>query len=194
MKPSSLPPSYFDRIYAADPDPWSFASSEYERSKYAATLDALPRAAYERAFEIGCSIGILTEQLAARCRHLLAVDVSQAALDQARDRCAALLQVELRLMEVPNELPSGEFDLILVSEVGYYWVLADLRRALDWMCGALRSGGDLVLVHWTPVVSDYPLAGDDVHELAHERAVAHGLRHVAGQRYPQYRIDVFEAD
>ena len=37
----SLPPSYFDTLYAADPDPWRFATSDYERDKYAATLEGL---------------------------------------------------------------------------------------------------------------------------------------------------------
>ena len=39
----SLPPSYFDERYAANPDPWQFETSEYEREKYAATLAAMPR-------------------------------------------------------------------------------------------------------------------------------------------------------
>lgn len=193
MNSTSLQPAYFDRIYAADADPWSFGSSDYEHAKYAATLAALPRAGYDRAFEIGCSIGVLTAQLAERCRQLLAVDVAQAALDQAQQRCALLPQVELQCMQVPSELPPGDFDLIVLSEVGYYWSLPDLHRALDWMFGALRSGGHLVLVHWTPVVADYPLTGDDVHQIALARAGTHRLRHLSGQCQTHYRIDVFEA-
>jgi len=193
MNSSSLPSAYFDHIYAADADPWSFESSAYEHAKYAATLATLPRSRYERAFEIGCSIGVLTAQLAPRCRKLLAVDVAQAALEQARQRCANLPQVELQCMQVPDELPSGDFDLIVVSEVGYYWSQADLQRALDWMCGALRGRGHLLLVHWTPEVADCPLTGDDVHVIAHARASDHGLKHLSGQRHTNYRIDIFEA-
>ncbi|MDX1541958.1 MAG: SAM-dependent methyltransferase, partial [Geminicoccaceae bacterium] len=72
----SLPASYFDEKYAADPDPWAFATSAYEAAKYQATLDALPRARYGSALELGCSIGVLTERLAARCTSLLALDVA----------------------------------------------------------------------------------------------------------------------
>ena len=57
---TSTPPEYFDRMYAESDDPWRFETSEYERRKYAATLAALPRARYENALEIGCSIGVLT--------------------------------------------------------------------------------------------------------------------------------------
>ena len=209
----SLTPLYFDDVYAANPDPWSFETSGYERAKYAATLAALPRARYERAFEIGCSIGVLTEQLAARCKHLLAVDVAHAALARARQRCADLPQVVLQCMHFPQELPgelpgqspgespgelSGElprndFDLILLSEVGYYWCMDDLQHALDWMFQAVRSGGHLVLVHWTPVVADYPLTGDDVHDITSRRARAQGWHPLHSQRFASYRIDVLEA-
>jgi len=189
----SLPPAYFDQVYAANADPWSFESSEYERAKYAATVAALPREHYDVAFEIGCSIGVLTAQLAARCQQLLAVDVAQAALQRAKERCAELPHVEVQCMQVPDELPPDDFDLILLSEVGYYWSLTDLQKALAWMFSALRSGGHLVLVHWTPVVADYPLTGDDVHDSASWQASSRGWQHVFRQRHTHYRIDVFEA-
>ena len=34
----TLRPEYFDALYAADPDPWKFAASPYERTKYTLTL------------------------------------------------------------------------------------------------------------------------------------------------------------
>ena len=34
----SLPAGYFEAIYRRIADPWRFASSDYEREKYAATL------------------------------------------------------------------------------------------------------------------------------------------------------------
>ncbi|SDY49116.1 class I SAM-dependent DNA methyltransferase [Hymenobacter psychrophilus] len=192
-QPHTLPPDYFDKVYEANQDPWDFATSAYEQEKYAATLAALPREHYARAFEIGCSLGILTARLAPRCDYLLAVDVAEAALQQARQRCADLPQVELQLLRVPNEFPPGQFDLILVSEVGYYWSPADLARAADQLVAALPAGGQLVLVHWTPPVHDYPLTGDAVHEFFLEKATPDGpLRHLHGQRYEKYRLDVLE--
>lgn len=193
-QPNTLPPDYFDAVYQANEDPWGFETSPYEREKYAATLAALPLPHYAEAFEIGCSLGVLTQQLAPRCGHLLAVDVAQAALDKARQRCAKLPQVELQLMRVPEEFPTERrFDLILVSEVGYYWSPEDLQRATDLMLATLRPGGQLLLVHWTPPVHDYPLTGDDVHEFFLTNATADGpLRHLSGQRQETYRLDLFE--
>ncbi|MCI1189354.1 nodulation S family protein [Hymenobacter sp. DH14] len=192
-QPNTLPPEYFDHVYQANRDPWNFESSPYERAKYAATIAALPRPHYAEAFEIGCSLGVLTEQLAARCGHLLAVDVSEAALAQARARCAALPQVEIKLMRVPEEFPTQQFDLIVLSEVGYYWSPADLARAADQLIAGLKPGGQLLLVHWTPPVHDYPLTGDDVHQFFLEKAVQNGpLCHLGGQRHENYRLDLLE--
>ncbi len=192
-QPNTLPPAYFDRVYQANRDPWNFETSPYEREKYAATLAALPRPHYAEAFEIGCSLGVLTAQLAPRCGHLLAVDVSEAALAQARTRCAGLPQADIRLMQVPDEFPSQQFDLIVLSEVGYYWSPADLARAADQLVAGLRPGGQLLLVHWTAPVHDYPLTGDDVHELFLAKTTGQGpLRHLTAQRHANYRLDLLE--
>ena len=192
-QPHTLPPAYFDQVYQANRDPWNFETSPYEQAKYAATLAVLPRPHYPAAFEIGCSLGVLTAQLAPRCGHLLAVDVSEAALAQARTRCADLPQVALRLMRVPEEFPGQPFDLILLSEVGYYWSPADLARAADQLITGLLPGGQLLLVHWTAPVHDYPLTGDDVHEFFLAKTTNNGpLRHLDGQRHEQYRLDLLE--
>ncbi|MEO7057522.1 MAG: SAM-dependent methyltransferase, partial [Caldimonas sp.] len=126
----SLPSSYFDSVYAASKDPWSFETSAYEAAKYADTVAALGERRFARGFEIGCSIGVLTRLLAARCERLLAVDVNESALEAARSRCADLPHVELRRMAVPAEFAAGPLDLVVMSEVGYYWSPPDLERAL----------------------------------------------------------------
>lgn len=186
----SLAPEYFERIYARDPDPWRFASSTYEAQKYRSTLAALPRD-YSRAFEIGCSIGVFTRMLAPRCRQLLAVDVVSAVLDCARTRCADLPQVRFAHMQVPRDLPPGHFDLIVASEVGYYLSAADLDRLAIFVCDRLLPGGHVVLVHWTPQATDYPLSGDAVHS-RFRTAVKHDLQLRDDRREPTWRLDLFE--
>ena len=192
-QPHTLPPTYFDEVYRANEDPWGFESSPYERDKYAATLAALPRPYYARAFEIGCSLGVLTARLAPRCGQLLAVDVAEAPLRKARPRCAGLPQVTFQLLRIPDEYPAQPFDLILLSEVGYYWSAADLALAIELIMNSLAPQGQLLLVHWTPPVHDYPLTGDDVHEAFLAQAAPGGpLRHLTGQRHEQYRLDLLE--
>ena len=185
----SLPPGYFDQVYAAKDDPWEFTTSEYESNKYADTLAHLPQARYKNGFEVGCSIGVLTEQLAGRCDHLLAVDVSESALAKARGRCAALPQVQIERMQIPVDEPEGSFDLVVVSEVAYYWNLDDLHRAITMLATHQAPGGHLILVHWTPPVHDYPLTGDRVHELWIARPEWKTLGDESRERY---RISVLQ--
>jgi len=159
----SLAPEYFDRLYAERADPWDFEASPYEAAKYAATLGALPRPHYTNALELGCSIGVLTRMLAPRCERLLAIDVSEVALAQARARCAHLRQVTFENRNVPTEFPDRLFDLILVSEVGYYFSLPDLECLRARIANALAPCGHLLLVHYTGE-TNYPLSADTVHD------------------------------
>lgn len=184
----SLPPGYFDERYAADPDPWRFETSEYEAEKYDATLAALPRPRYGSALEIGCSIGVLTRRLAERCDRLLALDVAEAALARARERCRALPHVTLARAQVPGEWPDGRFDLVLLSEVVYYLDAEDVGRLARRLCGSLLPGGDVVLVHWTGE-THYPLSGDEAADLLIAEA-AGTVSCLGRSRTDAYRLDV----
>lgn len=191
MSDQSLTADFFDQLYQTDPDPWRFETSDYEAAKYNATLAALTKQQYQSAFEIGGAIGVLTEQLAHRCDTLLSVDISAVAQARARQRCQHLPQVHLQLMNVPHEYPSQSFDLVLLSEVGYYWCWADLHLAQQKIYQSLRSGGQLALVHWLHDAPGYPLRGDDVHN-AFQDFAASRLALVSRQRTADYRLDLYE--
>jgi 16S rRNA A1518/A1519 N6-dimethyltransferase RsmA/KsgA/DIM1 with predicted DNA glycosylase/AP lyase activity len=62
------------------------------------TFATAARNLYHAGFEIGGSIGILTEKLARRCQSLLCVDVSEIAQSQAIDRCRDLTNIKFELM------------------------------------------------------------------------------------------------
>ncbi len=182
---------YFEKLYAESRDPWSFETSEYESKKYERTLDVLAhrQQSYHRALEIGCSIGVFTAMLAPLCDELLAVDVSERAVTAARERLAGFPHVRVELRKLPEETPEGPFDLIVASEVLYYWpqdvMLAALRRFEE----ILTTGGALLAVHWRKETKTYPLQGDEVHELMldHTR-----LADTTTIIEPEYRLDLFE--
>lgn len=186
---ASIPSVYFDDLYAGDPDPWQFTQSPYERDKYAATLAALARPRYASALEVGCSIGVLTRELATRCDALLSIDIAEAALAQARGRCADLPQVRFEQRRVPADWPSGRFDLILLSELLYFLDRDDVRRLATRVMGAAEQGADIVLVHWLGE-THYPLSGDDASELFIGSA---GAERTMRRREPAYRLDTLRA-
>lgn len=188
LQPSTLPDRYFDDVYAAHDDPWSFETSPYEAAKYERTLLALTRDRYGSALEIGCSIGVFSARLAQRCDRLLALDVSQQALERARARCADLSQTHFERRRLPQQFPAGQFDLIVASEVLYYLGHSDLQATLERCLAALPAGGELLCVHWTPQVHDYPQTGDEVHAAVFALP---GLIAVHAERHAQYRLDLF---
>ena len=145
-----LQAEYFDALYARDPDPWDFGTSEYERAKYEATVAALDGRRYVRALEIGCSIGVLSERLAGACDELLAVDAAQAAADAARERLGALPHVTVECRELPEAFPAGPFELIVCSEVLYYLDDAAFSATTTAIGRELAAGGSLLAVHWRP--------------------------------------------
>jgi 2-polyprenyl-3-methyl-5-hydroxy-6-metoxy-1,4-benzoquinol methylase len=191
-QPNTLPPTYFEQVYQANADPWQFETSPYEQGKYTTTLAALPKPSYAQAFEVGCSLGVLTERLASRCARLLAIDVALDPLQRAQARCAHLPQVTFQQMFLPSEFPSQRnFDLVLLSEVGYYWDLADLTRVAAGLLKRMAPGAHLLLVHWTPPVHDYPLTGDEVHEFFLGLASPQGpLQPLHAERRETYRLDL----
>jgi cyclopropane fatty-acyl-phospholipid synthase-like methyltransferase len=187
----TLKPGYFDAIYASDPDPWKFATSAYERGKYALTLSSLQKPRYDSALEVGCSVGVLSHQLGLRCDRLLAIDSSEIPLIEARRRCAELQHIRFDRMFVPMQWPDGTFDLILLSEIIYYLSAADVAALATRVGSALVPGGDVVLVHWTGE-TDYPLTGDEAAEcfISNMDAIARIARQ---ERYRDFRIDVLIA-
>jgi len=185
---SSLTPEDFVGYYADDPDPWRFKTSDYEKAKYAATLAALPKPAYASGLEVGCSIGVLTRKLAERCEAMLGLDVVPSALETARETCADRPNARFALRAAPGEWPEGRFDLIVLSEVVYFFDEADLARLVARVEDSLLPGGDVVLVHWLGE-TNFPHSGDEAAEGFMQRA-AHFLRPVRNDRAEQYRLDV----
>jgi trans-aconitate methyltransferase len=178
--------AFFEAQYQASGDPWKFASSDYERNRYAVTLESLSRASYRRAFEPGCSIGVLTAALAPRVAHLVACDISMTAVACAKERCQELTHVEIRQCDAAAEPPEGMFDLMIFSELGYYFSADRLRAVAQGMSGRLEPGGEFVAVHWLGHSADHVLHGDEVHEVL---ARALPFEWIGGSRHAGFRID-----
>ncbi|HEA29186.1 MAG TPA: methyltransferase domain-containing protein [Leeuwenhoekiella sp.] len=160
----ALDKEYFDTLYQKQEDPWNFEHSTYENDKYNKTLEVL-NPAYKSVLEIGCSVGVLTEKLAARCTKLLAVDISEKPLEIAKKRCKNQPQVTFNVLDVSDDFPKRKYDLILISEMGYYLTEEKLINLYENCQKHLENQGQLLLVHWTGYVEEYPLSGKEVHRL-----------------------------
>lgn len=190
----NTPGAYFEQRYSGSADPWNLVERWYEQRKYAHTLAALPRRRYRTAFEPGCSVGVLTADLAARCDSLLATDRVAAAADQAAVRTRELPHVQVRQMAIPEEWPAGSFELIVLSELLYYFDDETLRDVLACTAQALEPDGTLVTVHWNHPVPEHHRTG---RELAPVLSATPGLTLLTDCRDPDFTLHVFgrqEAD
>lgn len=183
------PANSFEALYQEAPDPWQFATSPYEQRRYDVALAMLPARRYRRAFEPGSSIGELTARLAPRCDALLAMDCSPTAVRAARERCRDLPNVTVAVGELPGAWPASRFDLIVLSEIGYYFDRADLKSLAERAVASLRPGGTLLALHWRGESEDHVLRGDTVHAIVRGVADAEGLT-----RASHYVEDAFRAD
>ncbi len=154
-----------DRVHADSDDPWQVRSSWYEERKRSVTLAALPRRRFDRGLEIGGSVGALADDLAVRCDELVVVDESRAAVHAARDALARHQHVTVLCHSVPEEWPAGRFDVVVVSEVGYFLGPGRLRRLARQVEGCLAEDGVVVLCHWRHPAVGWPLDGDRVHDI-----------------------------
>lgn len=187
-----LPDDYFDAMYAKSDDPWELAGRWYEQRKYAMTMAMLPLPRYRHAYEPGCSVGVLTELLTDRCDHVTASDVAATALDATAERLrrsGRLDRVTLDRRSLDSGWPAACFDLVVLSEVGYYLAAGNLRDVLDRECPRLAAGATVIAVHWRHVVADYPLTGDEVNAIVRDTADLYTVgRYTDGDVV----IDVFE--
>jgi len=163
--------AHFERLHEQSADPWNLCSSWYEQRKRALTLASLPRSRYGRALEPGCSVGVLSAALAERCDFLECWDPSNSALLRAMETLGDHQGVHLKNQSLPSPIPETQFDLIVLSEVGYYLDRDKLARAAQDFTRALAPGGDIVACHFRHPIPDGELDGDTVHGILHAELV-----------------------
>ena len=161
---ADCPDDALERLHQREVDPWGAESRWYEQRKRDLVLAMLPRPDFERTLEIGCSTGALAQALASRSKHLLAVDRSTAALAAARRRFSDDDRVTVADLDVPHGWPQDvTFDLVVVSEVGYFLSPTELEALIGRVAGSLAPDGVLVLCHWRHRVEGWVLDADEVH-------------------------------
>jgi SAM-dependent methyltransferase len=184
-----------DKWYNNTIDPWQFDSNPYERSKYEYTLHLLNGRVYSRALEVGSAEGVFTELLSPLCEKLIAMDVSSAAVERARERLSRTENVSVIKASLPHEMPEGKFDLIVVSDVLYYFPKDVLIALIGQLAARLKLGGVLFALHYLGDIK-MPVSGYDVHELLKQHMpfeVTHNETvSTTGQKEAGYTITIFQ--
>ncbi len=160
----SLDPQYFAELYATNEDPWAFRTRWYERRKRELVMASLPRQCYQRVFEPACANGELSALLAERCAELLCQDLDYGRRPGPRTP-GSRAQCLGRTGRLPGDWPSGRFDLIVLSEVGYYLDPTDWLQVIEQSVASLTYDGALLACHWKHPIAGCPQDGRDVHRL-----------------------------
>ena len=132
-----------------------------------------------------------TAGLAERVDALLAVDVAPTAVERARARLPDAPHVQVEVRDVGADWPEGAFDLVVMSEVGYYLDDAALDRVLAALPGALGASGTLVACHWRHPEGDFRRSGDEVHA---RLATVPGLTRILRHEEDDFLLEVLAAD
>ena len=177
----------FEALFSADPDPWNFKTSSYERKKRVQTIGALGGRRFHKGVEIGCATGVLTKELANICDQIVGIDVSECALSIARESLCSHLNIDFRQGEIPSDWPAGTFDLIVLSEVLYFLDEREIRETSACAYRSLVPGGVVLAINW---IGPTELRLDG-HEVIRLFAKAGEWTRVCVMKTPQFRIDKF---
>lgn len=186
----STPGHYFESMYSDSSDPWDFATAWYELRRYGLIVASLPEQRYRVCFEPACSVGVLTEMLAARCDEVHGVDVVDTAAEEARRRLAraGVTTAHVRTADALDPWPHATCDLLVLSEFLYYTPVAELDGLLTGLLRLVEPGGTVVACHWLGRSPDHACTGEDVHAALAERG---DLTLLAHHREEGFLLEVF---
>jgi predicted TPR repeat methyltransferase len=144
--------SFMDSLWERG-DFWDIEKSAYERDRCVQLLKMLEDKRYHRVLEIGCGAGYLTRLLTAHADHIVALDISQTAIDRARSLGAGQPDVDFRVANIMDYKPQvdGPWDLVVFSDticyLGWLYPLFDVAWLAVQIFEATRSGGRLMLAN-----------------------------------------------
>jgi len=186
MSEPKLSAQAFEARYRGRRDPWSFEDSAYELNRYRTIITSLRMAAYGTVYEPGCSIGVLTHQLGGMAKRVIACDFAPTAVEQAKLRCADQPNVEVICADLRTFAPDMELDLIVFSEIGYYFSAEELSRMAGELAARLVPDGEFMAAHGLGDSPDHILHGDRVHEILSRNLSLCPFR---SERHSGFRLD-----
>ena len=178
---------YVEQMYAASDDPWRIETGFYEARRLEILLACLPQSRFRRGFEPACASGRLTERLASRCDELLAADVSAQAVALTRTRVP---NASVQQLQLPQDWPSGRFDLVVLSEFGYYLPRSEWLTVLERTRASLAPDWTVLACHWK---HPFPKRLTETEWLHEQVAVELPGRLVLRLDDEDFRLDIFSS-
>jgi SAM-dependent methyltransferase len=153
------------------------------------------------AADLGCGIGPLLPELAARFRHVYAVDFAPGMLDRARERCRGLNNITYvhSPLDDLQEL-SGKIDVAVAVNSLVMPSVAEQDRCLGQILAALRPKGSFLGIlpamdsvhYYTMLLLDRALAGGKPMSAARKNAAHFNDHALYDFAFGQFRFEGIE--
>ena len=151
---------HFETLFSTQPDPWKY-TNPYEQTKYDFTFSLIPDG-INSALELACAEGHFTTQLSGKVQKLVAADISEVALERAKERCSDRTNISYKQIDLVKDDISGSFDLIVCSEVLYYvGDIPTLKKVAAKIASAISQEGYLIMAHAHQVIDEPNKPGFD---------------------------------
>lgn len=134
-------------------DFWEFETSEYERARFARTIQVLEGARYPRGLELGCGAGYFTRLLAPHVDQLVAYDISPTAIARARTAVGGDRTIDFRAGNAMDYAwrADGPWDLIVMNDticyLGWLYSFFDIAWFASEVHEAIRPGGRFLMAN-----------------------------------------------
>ncbi|HZY10327.1 MAG TPA: SAM-dependent methyltransferase [Bacteroidota bacterium] len=114
-------------------DPWNFRRSPYEQDRMFALLQLIKQHPHDTILEIGCAEGFFSGKLSKIAKQVVAIDVSETAIERAKIHYPDVTFVQTSLEEFSW---NNKFDIVICAETLYY--MQDIESAIQKLSGLGR--------------------------------------------------------
>ena len=152
---------FFEDLWSRG-DPWLLESSAYEDRRYQQLMESINDRRYDKILEIGCGAGAFTRRLEGIANTLLAIDISETAINRARKIFAtSRATIDYRVANVMDyDFAADEpFDLVVMTETIYYlgWLYSffDVGWLAHRLFQATQQDGRILISNTQNTSDDY---------------------------------------
>ncbi len=132
----------FAPVYSrAERDAWGYEQRAFESKRFDLIMEVMSTVRPKRVLEVGCAEGHLTQRLGSRAEELVACDIVEEALRRARENCRGLDNARFLHLDVRRTWPPGGFDLLVYSDVLYYFTKREVKRVIRESACRVHPGG-----------------------------------------------------
>ncbi len=154
----------FERTFGGSEDPWRTFSNRDEALKRRAILHGIGAGPVGRVLELGAGNGSNSVAIARRVLRLDATEGTQAGTDLIAKALPAHRRARALRLALPSPFPRPVYDVVIVAELLYYLIPADMDQVARDVAAALRPGGRLVLAHHRIDFHDFAQHAHAIHE------------------------------